>query len=77
MKPNTPNGEHKLSTQPRKVVTGGSLLFALVLVLGVPGGVKAAAPDLTVVDLSTIDTSHNYSLGPTGMRGWIYVGPRL
>ncbi|OVE76407.1 hypothetical protein BVX97_01075 [bacterium E08(2017)] len=31
------------------------------------------APDLTKVDLSTIDTTRNYNLGPTGMRGWIYV----
>ena len=48
-------------------------LFALALLLAVPDGVKAAAPDLTTVDLSTIDTTRSYSLGPTGMRGWIYV----
>jgi hypothetical protein len=31
------------------------------------------APDLTNTNLALIDTSLNYNLGPTGMRGWIYV----
>ena len=47
-------------------------LVALALLLGVSGGVKAAAPDLTTVDLHTIDRFYSYNLGPTGMRGWIY-----
>ncbi len=34
--------------------------------------VMAAAPDLTTVDLGTIDHTSNYNLGPTGMRGWLY-----
>ena len=47
-------------------------LFALLL-LGVPAGVKAQlAPDLTTTDLTTIDRTYNYNLGPTGMRGWMY-----
>ena len=34
--------------------------------------VNAAAPDLTKVELSTIDRNLTYNLGPTGLRGWIY-----
>lgn len=33
---------------------------------------QAAAPDLRATDLSTIDRTGTYNLGPTGMRGWIY-----
>ncbi len=40
--------------------------------LGASGFVRAAAPDLTAANLPAIDTTYNYSLGPTGMRGWIY-----
>ena len=47
------------------------LLSSLALLLAVPAGLKAAAPDLTTVDLSTLDTTYNYNLGPTGMRGWM------
>lgn len=48
-------------------------LFALALGLALPIRGKAQqAPDLTKVDHSTIVTTYNYNLGPTGMRGWIY-----
>ena len=46
-------------------------LFTLALLLAVPGGIQARPPDLTTVDLSTLDTTYNYNLGPTGMRGWM------
>ena len=36
-----------------------------------PSGIQAKPPDLTTVDLSTLDTTYNYNLGPTGMRGWM------
>jgi hypothetical protein len=48
-------------------------LLGLFLLLIVPGAVEAAAPDLTTTDLSTIDRTYTYNLGPTGMRGWIYI----
>jgi len=47
-------------------------LLALTLLLGVARGVKGAAPNLTTEDLSTIDRTYTYNLGPTGMRGWMY-----
>ena len=46
-------------------------LFTLALVLAVPGGIQAQPPDLTTEDLSTLVTTYNYNLGPTGMRGWM------
>jgi hypothetical protein len=46
-------------------------LFTLALLLAVPGGIQAQPPDLTTVDLSALDTTYNYNLGPTGMRGWM------
>ena len=46
--------------------------LTLTLLLGGLGGARAAAPDLTKTNLATIDTTHNYNLGPTGMRGWLY-----
>jgi hypothetical protein len=52
-------------------------LFAL-LSLGLAGGVKGQAPDLTKnmtpVDCA-FDFTYSYNLGPTGLRGWIYVSP--
>lgn len=48
------------------------VLLALVWLLGALGVARAAAPDLTASNLAAIDTTYNYSLGPTGMRGWIY-----
>lgn len=50
-----------------------SSIVVLVLLAIVPWVSKAAAPDLTSTNLTLIDTSANYSLGPTGLRGWIYV----
>ena len=47
--------------------------FCLLFLLALPSAVHAAPPDLTTVDLSTIDRSATYNLGPTGMRGWIYI----
>ena len=56
----------------RKKVFSRVAWFVLLAVLIVPGVAQAAAPDLTVTDLATINTANNYNLGPTGMRGWIY-----
>jgi hypothetical protein len=50
----------------RKVLLA-TLPFFAVAVLAQQG------PDLTTTNLALIDTSKNYSLGPTGLRGWIYV----
>ena len=47
--------------------------FTFLAVLTVPGAAQAAAPDLTATDLATINSAKNYNLGPTGMRGWIYL----
>ena len=48
-------------------------LCALALALTLPTrGQAQQAPDLTTVDHSTIDTTYNYNLGPTGLRGWVY-----
>ena len=58
-------------------------LFVMVLALAVPGGLKAAPPDLTVAGaIAALKTNPNsspvygetYNLGPTGLRGWIYIG---
>jgi autotransporter-associated beta strand protein len=50
---------------------------AWIILVGVFFGLSVAraqqAPDLTNTNLALIDTSLNYNLGPTGMRGWIYV----
>ena len=52
----------------------GVALLALGWLLAFPAGVQAQfAPDLTTTDLATIDRTHTYNLGPTGMRGWIYL----
>ncbi len=48
-------------------------MLTLALLLAVPGAIQAQAPDLTGVGvIATIDTTYNYNLGPTGMRGWLY-----
>ena len=39
----------------------------------VTAGQAQSAPDLTATNLALINTANNYSLGPTGMRGWIYL----
>ena len=40
-----------------------------------PASVQAAPPDLTAAGvIATIDRTSTYNLGPTGLRGWIYVG---
>ena len=46
--------------------------IGLALLLASPLSLLAAAPDLTVTDLTTINRTQTYNLGPTGMRGWIY-----
>jgi hypothetical protein len=61
-----------LSMLKRKRAVSRVAWFCLLAALVVPAVARAAAPDLTATDLSTIDTTRNYSLGPTGMRGWIY-----
>jgi hypothetical protein len=44
-----------------------------LLVVFMTGRVVAqTAPDLTAIDLGTIDRVVTYNLGPTGLRGWIY-----
>src|SRR4051812_32938949 len=55
-------------------------MFQKLLVLfsfGVLGSDLAGAdgPDLTSVDINSIDRSQTYNLGPTGLRGWIYTHP--
>ena len=49
-------------------------LISFALLLGLPSGAKAQlAPDLTSPGvIAGINTTYNYSLGPTGMRGWLY-----
>jgi autotransporter-associated beta strand protein len=47
------------------------VVLALLAILPLTG--KAVAPDLTTTNLALIDTTSNYSLGPTGLRGWIYI----
>ncbi|MEI6605174.1 MAG: DUF6288 domain-containing protein [Verrucomicrobiota bacterium] len=49
-----------------------ALLLALLLAL--PAWVRAAPPDLTATGvIATISTTLTYNLGPTGLRGWIYI----
>ena len=54
-----------------------------LLLLGLPAGGQAAPPDLTTagaIAALKADTngspaySETYNLGPTGLRGWIYIG---
>ena len=48
----------------------------LAVLLLVPAWVSAAPPDLTAAGvIATIDRSATYNLGPTGLRGWIYIDP--
>lgn len=52
-------------------------LAAIVLgCLGIfPSAALAAPPDLTAAGvIATINRTYTYNLGPTGLRGWIYVG---
>ena len=46
----------------------------LTVLLTLVASVNAAPPDLTAVDLTTINRTLTYNLGPTGLRGWIYIG---
>ena len=45
----------------------------LTVLLTLSSSVNAAPPDLTTVDLATINRTLTYNLGPTGLRGWIYI----
>jgi len=50
--------------------------FLLAVVFAAMTGLPAfaqQAPDLTNTNLALIDKTYNYNLGPTGLRGWIYV----
>ena len=48
--------------------------LCLSLFLMLPAWVHAAPPDLTAAGvIATIDRSATYNLGPTGLRGWIYL----
>lgn len=47
--------------------------LGLIFLLGVASRSLAAAPDLTTTDLSKINRTTTYNLGPTGLRGWIYI----
>ena len=50
------------------------LIGCVLLALAFPAGVQAQfAPDLTTTDLATINRTQTYNLGPTGMRGWIFL----
>ena len=42
------------------------------MLLALPSALRAAAPDLTATDPSTLDRNWTWNLGATGMRGWIY-----
>lgn len=53
----------------RTVLTGICLFLGLVF----QSLVTAAPPDLTAVDLTTINRTSTYNLGPTGLRGWIFI----
>ena len=46
-------------------------LLALACLLGFTAGVQAMPPDLTTTNLALLNTVNNYSLGPTGLRGWM------
>jgi hypothetical protein len=59
----------------------GAAVLGVSLLLALPADVRAQlAPDLTKVNISNYfltnstsqTTTNNYSLGPTGMRGWLY-----
>jgi autotransporter-associated beta strand protein len=48
---------------------------AWLLCLTLPSALMAAPPDLTATNvIASIDRTYTYNLGPTGLRGWIYVG---
>jgi len=49
-------------------------VLGVTLLLAFPSSVQAAAPDLTAPGvIATIDKTLTYNLGPTGLRGWIYI----
>ena len=49
--------------------------ICLTALLAFTSSVQAAPPDLTAPGvIATIDRSATYNLGPTGLRGWIYIG---
>ena len=69
----TPQGQTVMAkkiSQVRKI-----LGVAAALLLSLTSQLMAAAPDLTVTDPSTINIGLTWNLGPTGMRGWIYLDP--
>jgi hypothetical protein len=50
------------------------IAVVLTAMLAVPALVQAAPPDLTAPGvIATIDRSATYNLGPTGLRGWIFL----
>lgn len=51
----------------------GTFLAAVFVCCFLVATAHGQAPDLTTTDLASIDTSRNYNLGPTGLRGWIHV----
>ncbi len=57
----------------RSGLCSGVAGVVLACLVGCPGWVKAAPPDLTKADLGGIDRRNTYNLGPTGLRGWIYI----
>ena len=46
--------------------------ISLALLVALPSALQAQAPDLRTTDLSSLNRSWTWNLGPTGMRGWIY-----
>ncbi|MCX6876572.1 MAG: DUF6288 domain-containing protein [Verrucomicrobia bacterium] len=60
-----------LTTTPR-LLRPWFASISLLLLLAMPFPLRAQAPDLTTTDLSTLNRSWTWNLGPTGMRGWIF-----
>jgi hypothetical protein len=61
----------KTSTRPRAAI----IAIKMALLLAFSTTLQAAPPDLTAAGvIATIDRSATYNLGPTGLRGWIYIG---
>ncbi len=49
------------------------VLFCILFLCATIRAVAQSGPDLTTTNLASINTTYNYSLGPTGLRGWIYI----
>ncbi len=56
----------------RRVTTIRQVLFSIVTLCPVMGVAVAQVPDLTRGGRIPDRWAHDWTLGPTGMRGWIY-----